>query len=71
MSGEGNIQDPHNQAGQKRNPILASMMSAQMERIIDEAAIQHIEMKNPQVAKEVRAKLNVKSLSYILIGSNR
>jgi hypothetical protein len=35
------------------------MMSAQMERIVDEAAIQHIELKNPQMAKEVRAKLNV------------
>jgi hypothetical protein len=35
------------------------MMNSQEERLIDEIAIQHIEMKNPKLAKEVRAKLNV------------
>jgi hypothetical protein len=66
MSGEGNQQDPNNLAGQKRHPILAGMMNAQEERLIDEVTISHIEMRNPKLAKEVRAKLNVSGLSWLI-----
>lgn len=39
MSGE-NLIDPHgNASGQKRNSTLSSMMSKEMERLIDEAVI--------------------------------
>jgi hypothetical protein len=47
------------------------MMNAQEERLIDEIAIQHIEMRNPKLAKEVRAKLNVSGLSWLIICHRR
>ena len=72
MSGDNIIDSHANATAQKRNPILASMMSKEMERLMDEAVIQHLDMKDPRIAKEVRAKLNVKFHLFdtIILGLN-